>query len=536
MILTASSGYADMQWTGNGTCITANIVSYNLEGDPLDYLPGNAVSENSASNIQQLQAELGTVTTPSHYAPCWADDRLVSNDWNLTTRSKLAFDYDSDDNLYAAAISTWSNQDTIKIFKSTDRGYTWNEIWWLSVQNQSVEFWDIAMRVVHSGSDPDIYLALIDSNYTDGQLELRVFCYNQTTHNFGQYFFDPDTYVGFENPIELAMDITNDAIPQIWVTYNRLTSTSGWSSVYSTNGGVDWSYQGHSGVQGGGGCDVCMGPDDYVYLVNIYTESSNRVRMYRTQFSSSGDYFNVSPTTAEERSYPSVASTTHSAYGYNVVHVLYQRGTGSASRIRNSYSSDGGDNWTIDEMWSPTGDAYTVRPFIRNGWDGDEFVGLATNLATDSLVVGTTYWMNNTVWQNVYYPASHRPTGEITPQGFRMFSRGTQIIYRQFGSDYLWYDRGNMANSVEEITPGSSQIMNITQNGHQVDIQFSLDQSQPVNINLFDVSGRNVRNLCNQTFLPGEHSLSYDLMGLNGSYIVHFQAGSQTNSEKIFIF
>ena len=187
-------------------------------------------------------------------------------------------------------------------------------------------------------------------------------------------------------------------------------------------------------------------------------------------------------------------------------------------------------------MWAPTGDAYTVTPFVRNGWDGGEVVGLATNLSTDSLVVGTTCWMNNLVWQNTYYPASHRPTGEITPQGFRMFMRGTQIIYRQFGSDNLWYDRGNMTNSVEEITPGSSQRMNVTNHGSRVDISFSLDQSKSVKISLFDISGRNVKNLCNQTFSAGDHNLSYDLSGLTGSYIVNFQAGSQTSSEKIFIF
>ncbi|MGC9367614.1 MAG: T9SS type A sorting domain-containing protein [bacterium] len=529
LMMAVSLAANNAMWNGSTETRSANVVSYDLTEDVLEYLPGS-------SNHDQTQqpTDIETRTDPSYYAPCWANDLLVSSQWNLAARSKIAIDYDTDGYIYVAALtaSPGDDDDSIIIMKSTDNGNSWGQLFVLNNVN-SLQFIDFDMKVDRNNTDPLIYMVLSDTNITNVQQEMWFFIINQTTSTITPVLFDPDTSTNFVSPTNVAMDITDDATPQIWITYNRITATTGWSSVYSTDGGSTWNYQSHSASNGGGGCDVCVGPDDYVYIVNIYTESSNRVRMNERQFTIYGSYYDVSPTAAEDRYYPSVASEMGAAYGSNVVHVLYQTGSGTTGRIKNSYTTDGGTNWTIDEFWSPIGDVQATRPYVRCGWETDQFISIATRTDWDSLA---TAWSVDESWGAVTYVNDHRPTGEITSQGIVRTSTGRQLIYREWGSDNLWYDRFDMANSVEEITQGSGQVMNITNNGSQVDIRFSLNQPQPVSINLVDVSGRTVRNLLNQNLSSGDHNLSYDLSGLNGSYIVNFQAGNLNSSEKIFIF
>ena len=529
LILAVSLSAYNAVWDGSTETRCANVVSFDLTEDVLELLPGDG-----NSNQTQMPVDIETRTDPSHYTPCWANDLLVSSQWNLAARSIIAMDYDVDGYIYVAALtaSPGNDDDSIIIMKSTDNGYSWGQLFVLHNAN-SLQFIDFDMKVDRNNSDPLIYMVLSDTNFTDAQQEMWFFSINQITGIPSPVFFDPDTSTNFVSPTYVAMDITDDATPQIWITYNRITSTTGWSSVFSTDGGSTWNYQSHSASSGGGGCDVCVGPDDYVYIVNIYTESSNRVRMCERQFTIHHSYYNVSPTAAEDRYYPSVASEIGAAYGSNVVHVLYQTGSSNTARIKNSYTTDGGTTWTIDEFWSPIGDVQATRPYVRCGWETDQFISIATRTDWDSLATAFTA---DESWGAVTYVNDHRPTGEITPQGIVRASTGRQLIYREYGSDNLWYDRYDMANSVEEITLGSGQMMNITNNGSQMDIRFSLDQQQQVTINLLDVSGRTVRNLLHQNLSAGDHNLSYDLSGLNGSYILNFRAGSQTSSEKIFVF
>ena len=329
------------------------------------------------------------------------------------------------------------------------------------------------------------------------------------------------------------MDITDEATPKIWITFNQYYSSSAnWNSVYSTDGGSTWNTIAHATGNGCSYCDVSMGPNDWVYVVNVYTQDNYRVRMNQRQMGGSNTYYNVSQTGVGYRIYPSVASERHVAYGTNVIHVLYQDDNGPDGRIMNSYSTDGGSTWTIDQYWSPVGDIPALSPNVRCGWNCDQFVGSAV-VQSESLA---TAWSNNQYWGSATYVSDHWVEYHIIPQGVVGSSTGRQIVYVQDGTDNLWYDRYDMANSIEEITQNSGTIMNITTNGSRVAIRFSLDQSQPVKISLFDVTGRNVRNFCNQTLAEGDHSLSYDLSDLRGSYIVHFQTGKLSSSEKVILF
>jgi hypothetical protein len=69
-----------------------------------------------------------------------------------------------------------------------------------------------------------------------------------------------------------------------------------------------------------------------------------------------------------------------------------------------------------------------------------------------------------------------------------------------------------------------------------VNVEFELQRSEKVNINLYDLPGQPVRKLCDQQFPAGRHLITPDLSDLPpGSFICRLKAGTCDVSLKIFI-
>ncbi len=67
-------------------------------------------------------------------------------------------------------------------------------------------------------------------------------------------------------------------------------------------------------------------------------------------------------------------------------------------------------------------------------------------------------------------------------------------------------------------------------------IEFTLNQSQPVTLQLFNLQGKQVASLLNETIQPGTHQVTFDSNELpKGLYIYQLQTGSNAESGKIFI-
>ncbi len=507
----------------------ARINSYVEDLDPLDLLP----SQSNHVNPYLPDLQSGN-ESPKSYAPEWGDDILVSNDWTMSN-SVISFDYDADGYLYVMGISKNGDYDTLKLYKSTDQGMNWSQVWLYGVSNE-FEFWDIEMRVNHTGSNPDIYFFFVDSSPNANQRELWFGVIDQPSMVPSWTFFDPDTYSNFEYPLELSMDITDDATPSIWCTYSReTTSNYGWATLYSDDGGATWNYLGHSSTRGGRDPYISIG-EDYVYIICIYTQDSdsNAIRAYRCDLTGSGNHFWVSGEYLAERAYPCIASTRET-FPNNDVIVLYLEGSGSSRRIRESVSSDGGQNFTIGQLWSITGDVFWTRPYLRSGWDGiaaDEFCGVATRLGSfDSLVAAYNTgsgWTSRTVVNN------HNSSGEVTPQA-TVITTGRAVIYRQWGSGNVWFD--SYATGVEEISTGTFQSLNISSLNNQIRVNFTLFSPQQVKINIFDVAGRNVfsRNLGSMSEGSHSYNLSTDNLS-SGRYFVNFSAEDRQLSKTVILF
>ncbi len=67
-------------------------------------------------------------------------------------------------------------------------------------------------------------------------------------------------------------------------------------------------------------------------------------------------------------------------------------------------------------------------------------------------------------------------------------------------------------------------------------ISFSLQQSENIAINIFDITGQLVKTFPDQAFEKGEHSLEWNTAGINsGVYTVQLQSSSISQIEKLVV-
>lgn len=505
----------------------AKIVNYSDDRDPLDFEIKESNEYYPYLPDVQNQPEL-----PSNYAPEWGTDRLVSDEWTMNN-SVISFDYDYSGYLYVMGLSNTYTNDTLKLFKSTDQGLTWQMVWQFGTAPEW-QIKDFEMKVNHTGSDPYVYFFLTDS--FDNERTLWFGKITQPAMTTAWTMFDPDTSTSLRNPLRLSMDNTDDATPRIWCTYEREAgSDCEWYSLYSTDGGSTWANILHASGRGASDPYVTFGTD-YIYVVAVYTaiDDSNALRMYRRPFSGTANFFWVSNRQLVDRAYPCVASTQE-VYPDNRVDILYQEGAGTDRRIRESYSPNGTQTIYLSELWPMTGDYTSIRPYVGAGWESInfEFCGVATKPGTfDSLIVG--YHVGGT-WMNRIVPNDYRATGEITPQATILLN-GRAVVYRQYGSNNVWFE--SFENTAVEEEPAQIlPIWNVSTLNGGIAVNFSLTSPQIVSLKIYDIAGRNIYTENMGIVSEGSHSMEISTQGISsGRYFVSLAAGDKNFSKSVILF
>jgi len=507
----------------NGTDVRiANITSRYEAMDPMEGVYPETEKIEEVIEVEEITDR----EMPAIYAPLWADDLLVTGLCNQTSRYNMGFDYDVDGNFYAAIQSSHTgpaDNDTMFIYKSTDKGYTWTNIYQMNPGGGKLL--DFEIRVQPYTVDPAIYLIWVDSSRTQGNR-----MYFAALHPGGtDYWYN---FPLSEPPINAAMDVSNDAIPFIVIGYITQVSAgeTGWYTTITSDTGVTWNEYFHNGSSGPEEVTVACLDDGHFYNGIIYTQSSNRFRM--VEYDGGWGFHNVSGTNDVVRNDPCLASQKFAAYPNNYVYGVYSEGSGTASRVYFNYSSDAAQNWGTPGFWGPVGDVRAEEPHIRMAWNAsfDRIVGNCALPVTgdDSLVIAII----NTNFQTWGYRAvinDHSVTGSMPAQCTYVSGSGINgrvIIYRQYGSDNIWFDRWNYYLNVEEETPNTNietGVFNVSSNNNGVRIDFSVVNDENIKINVYDFSGRCINSVLNANFSSGEYQRIWDL---NDNYGQEIQAGT----------
>ena len=89
--------------------------------------------------------------------------------------------------------------------------------------------------------------------------------------------------------------------------------------------------------------------------------------------------------------------------------------------------------------------------------------------------------------------------------------------------------------SIENIS-GSELKISPNPIANSTSISFSLNQSENISLNIFDINGRLVETLADKIFEAGEHQTLFNAENFNsGIYFLKMQAGEFSRTEKLII-
>ena len=134
----------------------------------------------------------------------------------------------------------------------------------------------------------------------------------------------------------------------------------------------------------------------------------------------------------------------------------------------------------------------------------------------------------------------YNATTSITPQGNYVntgVGGGIFVVYRQYASDNIWYDRASHYNAVEEEIIGIAEEININTTQNNISFSFSLTKDIDAKIQIFDLSGREIATLFNGKLQTGDNSFSFDISNISsGNYIFFMTTPEKIISEKFSKF
>lgn len=444
---------------------------------------------------------------PSVLIPKWGSDVLVCGNFFLTaSKTNLPFDYDRFGRLYTAISIDHSIFDTLWIFTSTDKGQTWTRKFDISISSTpyicDILYHD--MKIQHGVSNPEIYqFFLIDNGYDTTLWFRTIDLYNQ---NPVWLRFAPDSL--FSQISRFSFDISGDSF---YFVYIRHPDAEGSKAVrmFSSDHGVTWTRQAVTDFP----CrnaDITARPDGHCYIVyDRLSETDILIHRYNQ----SGSLIDIQTVSNQGTysCYPTVSSARFKPWGESYVYVAFQEGTGITTRAKISTSSDGGNTWTIGETWSVAGDVNSRKPFVEfNRSDTlDRCLGIAVNSDNYELKICLNEHGGN--WDSVITINDHMASSEVQSQGSFVSSQiNSQIavIYRQFGTDSIWFDGSLLTTSVDEI----GENLGFVKDKNGIKIFFVSPENTTGKIEVIDISGRIIETIFEGRFNRGENNfqIPYD--------------------------
>ena len=458
----------------------------------------------------------------------WADDLLV---YDGSVGSGQDFDEDPNtQDIYAAFDTDYTTEDTIYVFKSTDTGETWTEF--LIGLNLDGYIENPKVRVFERAGQT--WVAYIGIWYEpDGSQQLwmrRVLATGGTA-----YFEQVDDSVS-------TADLDADPGTDAWLHCTYVREEPSFDVIYAARNDasgagweIEWLFDNPelfpypeiaAGVNGNVG----------VAFIDDRITTDEQVRIKRsTDYGDTWISSEQVSNTALPLSYTDIAysySSTYDPSGWIFVTYDYSGG-GQGDNLGYYYTTDAGVSWTYGGVIGATNDDENMGT-VRSRKVGGS-VTLAYNQDVQPAGDSTMF-----SWAQAYNPTNfitpvrindYSATGYWPPCAGWITSGGgySAILYTSWTQSYNcyldWF--GNVGVSENTGTALKTGILSLAPNPAKGISQLSLaiGQEGRVRVALYDISGRLVRNLIDETMNAGEHSVNIEGRNLAaGVYLVRVEA------------
>lgn len=443
----------------------------------------------------------------------WDNDLLV---YDGAVGSGQDFDEDPNTNaIYAAFDTDHTTDDTIYVFRSTDTGNTWSQF--IIGTNLDGYIDNPKVRVFERGGQT--WVAFIGIWYEPSGAQL-LFMRRVLTTGGGAVYEQVDDSVS-------TADLDAEAGTDAWLYCTYLREEPSWDVIYAARNdasGAGWEIDQlfvdpqtdpYPEIAAGVGGNVAVAFIDD----RITTDMQVRIKRstnYGSTWSSSEQVSN----TTFPLSYTDIAysySTSYDPSGW--IFVTYDvSGGGEGDNLGYYYTTDGGVAWTYGGVIGATNDDENM------GTVRSRRVGGSVTLAYNQDVGGAG---DSTMfsWAQAYNPTNfispvrindYSATGYWPPCAGWITSGGgySAILYTSWTQTYNcyldWF--GNVGVSENTGAALKTGILSLAPNPAKGISQLSLAirQEGRVRVALYDIVGRLVRNLIDETMSAGEHSVNIE--------------------------
>jgi len=476
-------------------------------------------------------------------------------------RRNLDIKYGDDGNMYVAHSINTATYRGIKVFRSTNGGQSWafsGGVYYPSVNRFIMS---LSMLVERRAATNDsvrvmVYYTHSATNNNDGAA-LTFFSYNTTTGNYvlrtvdsppagrefnyvsavsdGKYYEGP-TYVGC-----IVGDYSNDADS----TYNiNLYRSTDWGDTHQS---VSLPFANSGWVDRFPNADQLPASTFTSDSIMIVTErdfgSYSGLRVFVTSWANlSSSFRTVFLTSGGDYRIP-VLAIKKSPRGLNKEIIITC--TKDSMAIYNN-SHDSGVSWGIELVLDqrsprPKTSAWTYVSSDSMGSSGD-FIAIFSTFTDDSINVRRG--QNGSLGSTTYKVNSNNLTGTNPPlcaiyrtAGNTLYSA---IAYWGFGPRDIYYDAEQLITGTEngeELVTTYDLYQNYPNPFNPVtNIKFNLPISSNVTLKVFDILGREIKEIINSNMVAGSHEVQFNSSGLaSGIYLYKLEAGDFVQTRKMIL-
>ena len=453
---------------------------------------------------------------------------------------------------------------------STDGGTTWSVSQLIPALNANHPL--ASDPVVVSDTSGNFFVCTV-SLTTTGALDLLVFKSEDGGENFFDYYFVQGGGANSEDKEWMICDLTKGSSPyknNLYISWTRFGTPAGILLTKSTNDGVNWS----SPVQvssGGGvqGSDPAIGPNGEVYVVWLGGNATNDI-VYFNKSTNGGTSFGIEANIAQGASpnitisssgvtFPSIDCDISGGPRNGYLYTVWCDSRNGDPDIFLISSSNGGTNWSaplrVNDDAIGNG-KLQCWPWISVNEQGniailyyDSRNSTSTNIIEAWLARSTDGGQTfiNEKLSSVSFTAT-------SPNSDVRFGDYINVDYSGNRIAAVWTDQRagginqEIYTAVVDLSTGITPISTNTPDNYSLyqnypnpfnpttKIRFNLAKSSSVKIVIYDVMGREIQSLVNESLKPGTYETTFDGSKLNsGVYFYKLTSGDFTETKRMLL-
>ena len=571
----ANPVYKEVQDNSAFAKLWSNLIKLRKTGDEANYVQASLQIESDFPEkfvrvpLNESRNEFIPVTSFSNDAvnlpdaATWTDEFLIyngnigiSSGGNPTTFKKMIKSVaDTLGNLYVALTTNWYDSDTLKFYKSTDKGFTW-----LNIQNifagsgRRYQGFDIAVTDTVGGWKIGMVVSImLKSSLYVGSI------YYADMNDDGTGFTPSTIQSATENKGYVSPTIATDGFSwspgsTFWyVAYQEVDTTSGVGSAViaaaTLNGGYSWILDTARVGWNDYELDIdynFKADSIYVLLTNNLNPTDENLRI---RYISLG----VFGTSATWKQY-NPASTTNPEFdgtlavnrGDSSMAVIYTTSVAGNRNIQYSYTSNG-----VLPMVTNVDIAATTKTEERASIHSPETQKSAYRIAYiskaasyDTLLYSGTLNIASGFPSPTLVNRVNEATAELSSSvlGFRSSTSGHSggVFFAGFGPTNLYFNSSNLVSDVRDL-PGTVEKYSLAQNypnpfNPSTKIRFSVPEQTNLTLKIYNTIGQEVASLFNGEIAAGNHEVNFDASNLSsGIYFYRIQSPSFNSTKKMIL-